>query len=259
MNQEEKELTNIDSVNLKTNNNNTTLEDNIINIEIPEDALKNIETVIEPVVVSEEKIENTIAEPIKEEIVEEKSSAMIEKKKDDDTVSNSKGALPVFIIFGLFIVFLIAFPYISNYLDEKEQAKKDEEFEQYKDTLNPKPSSTPTTDTTSTFDELYNSCGTKEIFTNITINYTLIENQCFKIKLNNTKSFIKYVPAINESENWSIYLGEKEIFTLSKTSTNTISSINIINNSVELKEVDALGNVINTHTFDGDGNKVNNQ
>ena len=271
MNQNENDLSSINNNELPTNEQlvddsnkevvpekkEFSLEDNIINIEIPEDVLKSAETIVE-------QVDNvTPIEPVptieisKEEIKPERS-VMVEKKAED-TTNNSKGALPVFIIFGLFILVIIAFPYISNYLEEKEQLKKDEEFEQYKDSLNKTPISTPTTDTTNTFEELYNSCGTEEIFTNITINYTLLENQCFKVNLNNTKNFIKYVPAINESENWSIYLGEKEIYTLSKTSTNTIGSINIVNNTVELKEIDNLGNIVNTHSFDINGNKINNQ
>ena len=271
MNQNENDLSSINNNELPTNEQlvddsnkevvpekkEFSLEDNIINIEIPEDVLKSAETIVE-------QVDNvTPIEPVptieisKEEIKPERS-VMVEKKAED-TTNNSKGVLPVFIIFGLFILVIIAFPYISNYLEEKEQLKKDEEFEQYKDSLNKTPISTPTTDTTNTFEELYNSCGTEEIFTNITINYTLLENQCFKVNLNNTKNFIKYVPAINESENWSIYLGEKEIYTLSKTSTNTIGSINIVNNTVELKEIDNLGNIVNTHSFDINGNKINNQ
>ena len=228
-----------------------TLEDNIINIEIPEDALNKLETVVEP-------IPNVTPIPETPVIESETQTSMMVEKKKDDTTADSKGALPVFIIFGFFIVFIVAFPYISSYIADKEQTKKDQEFEEYKEQLNSTPSSTIEADTTNTFEDLYKACGTKEIFTTITIDYTKTENQCFKINLNNSKTFIEYVPATNESKSWSIYLGDKEIYTLPKDSTNTINNINIVNNNLELKEVDSLGNLITTHTFDASGNKITN-
>ena len=276
MNQNENNLNNLN--NISTNNESSTpnlpnnqpfdtnisskpvieessLEANIIDIPIPADALKELETVVEPI---------KDVTPIPEVIAVDSSkdntepSAMVETELDDGTTNNSKGALPVFIIFGIFIVLLIGFPYLSDYVEKLKSERKAEEFEEYKNTLAPSPTTTPTADTKNNFDELYDSCGTEEIFTNISINYELKENQCFKINLNNTKTFIKYIPAVTEEDTtWSIYLGEKEVYSTELLSSNTISSISILeNNTVEMKEVDILGNLINTYNFDVNGNLI---
>lgn len=184
-------------------------------------------------------------------------SAMVEKKIDDGT-TNSKGTLPVFIIFGYFIILLISFPYLSDYIGELEEKRKNEEFEKVKDQLQPSPTSTPTTNTENNFNELYDNCGTAEVFTNITINYELKENQCFKINVNNTKSFIKYIPAVLEFDTkWSIYLGEKEIYSNEVTNTNKVNAITILeNNTIEMQETDQIGTLVNTYYYDINGNLI---
>lgn len=242
--------------NLKTNEN-TSLEENIINIEIPPEAFKTPEAVVEP-------IPNATSIPEVEATIEKseapsKDSVMVEKKIESDT-GNSKGVTPVLIIFGFFIILLIAFPYISDYVGRLDEERKNEEFEQYKEqftTPTSTPTPTPDIEIENSFDELYNSCGTEEVFTNITIDYNVVENQCFKININHNKNFIKYVPAISEnSTKWSIYLGEKEIYT-NEANTNRIRSIQILSNgTIEMQEMDALGNLTHSYHYDSTGNLI---
>lgn len=237
------------------NKQELSLEDNIIDIPIPTDNLNISETIVEPIN-NVTPISEISTNMVKEEN-KEKSNAMVENKNDNDS-ANNKGFLPVFIIFGFFIILLISFPYISDYINKLDEKRKNEEFDEYKNQLNSPSNITETTDTKNNFEELYNNCGTKELFTNIVINYSLKENQCFKVNLNNTKNFIKYIPAVLEKDTkWSIYLGEKEIYISEITSTNTISNIKILDNStIEMQEVDMLGNVVNIYNYDFDGNLI---
>ena len=244
------------SSNLETNKQ-PSLEDNIINIEISSEALKTPETVVEPIqnVTPIPEVKATIENSEKPS----KDSLMTEKKVDNNT-NNRKGVTPVLIIFGFFIILLIAFPYISDYVNKLDEERKNEEFEQYKEQFNT-PTSTPTptpdVEIESSFDELYNNCGTEEIFTNITIDYNAEVNQCFKININNNKNFIKYVPTISENDaKWSIYLGEKEIYT-NTANTNRINSIQILSDGmIEMQEIDTLGNLTQSYHYDSEGNLI---
>lgn len=107
---------------------NTDLQSNIINIEVPEIKEEGVVPTVE---------NPTPIEPTPNSIVtnQSKDNVMHEKQIDDGTV-NGKGVLPVFIIFGLFIVLIIGLPYINDVLSKiksdkdikeaTEQQKKDD-------------------------------------------------------------------------------------------------------------------------------------
>lgn len=114
--------------NINNEKHESTLEDNIINVEIP----ANIE---------EERIEDytttvpTGTSNINETTDTKNDSVMVEKSIDDGTV-NGKGLLPVFLIFGFFILLIIVFPYISDYLNKKTEDERN--------IVNPNPIVSPT-------------------------------------------------------------------------------------------------------------------
>lgn len=224
--------------NINNEKHESTLEDNIINIEIP----ANIE---------EEKVEDYTTVPTNNDINEtnatKNDSVMVEKSIDDGTV-NGKGLLPVFLIFGFFILLIIIFPYISDYLAKKTEDEKN--------STNPvvSPTPTPTVEVGDNFMDLYRACGTNRIFTDITIDYNKNENQCFKIILSDKKNFIKYVAPTADTTYFSIYLGEIEIYT--KGDATKISKIMVTSNTVKLEETDTNGN-INTYSYDSQGNLIN--
>lgn len=239
----------------------TSLEDNIIEIAVP------ISTPIEPVtnttaISHNEKTEVTPLPEVK--IVEEHSegtndSPMVEKEIDDGTVS-SKGVLPVFLIFGIFIISIIVLPYISDYINEK---KEEERNNQYLETLTPTPTSTATPEETLTTEDesldVYNSCGTSEVFTNITIDYTNMNEQCFKVNLSGNKNIIKYIPAINQetTSEWNIYLGEELLYTAVNTSNNIIKTITISEDgTLTLLEYSKDNTLISTYIYNQEGKQV---
>lgn len=124
----------------------TSLEDNIIEIPVP------ISTPIEPIntTVMTTFNEETEVSPLPEvNIVEEQhteqtnNSPMVEQEIDDGTI-NPKGVVPVFIVFGLFIISIIVLPYISDYIN----AKKEEERNNQPTEIVPTPTVTPSPTTT---------------------------------------------------------------------------------------------------------------
>lgn len=121
----------------------TSLEDNIIEIPVP------VSTTIEPIITTtvmpdfNEKIE---VSPLPEvNIVDEQhteqtnNSPMVEQEIDDGTI-NPKGVVPVFIVFGLFIISIIVLPYISDYINAK---KEEERNNQPTEIITPTPTVTP--------------------------------------------------------------------------------------------------------------------
>lgn len=109
------------NINQDNNLENNSLESNIININVPEIPAEKVPTMPNP----------TPIEPVSANIVEKKEKStsdnvMHEKQLDDGTV-NGKGLLPVFIIFGLFIVLIIGLPYISDIITK---VKSDKEIKQ---------------------------------------------------------------------------------------------------------------------------------
>ena len=72
----------------------------------------------------------------------------------------------------------------------------------------------------------YNACGTDQVYTDITITDTT-RSQCYKINLNDKKTYIEYAPAAttNSNDKWALFLGNQKIFSGYNSSASRITSI----------------------------------
>lgn len=123
----------------------TTLEDNIIDIPVPDTVPESIE-------------ENQIVTPIPEvkvdehQIEEKNDNPMVEKSTEDEKVTG-KSLAPLIIIFTIFIISIIGLPYIDDLIALINPKPTEEEIVSEPDnvinpipspTLSPTPSITPT-------------------------------------------------------------------------------------------------------------------